>query len=159
MVKWLSALTAPKFFEISRISSADGITELSLTMLVKGVPDHSRISYVWSSGVQLNDALLSQVFSPANVPHHPRLSSNSVTPELLNSFPELFRRRFYVVLVVDSERSHQDAIAVGAGRIFFDRIFTHTTSFERFTHLAFHLACRQQIGGVIRQVAEVAEVP
>jgi hypothetical protein len=75
-------------------------------MLVKGVPDHSRISHVWnsgvagvagvqefrssgvqefrSSGVQLNDALLSQVFSPANVPHHPRLSSNSVTPELLS---------------------------------------------------------------------------
>src|SRR3984893_1787763 len=61
------------------------------------------------AGVQLNDALLSQFFSPANVPHHPRLSSNSVTPELLqllNSFPELFRRRFYVVLVVDSKRSH-----------------------------------------------------
>jgi hypothetical protein len=37
-----------------------------------------------SSGVQLNDALLSQVFSPANAPHHPRLSSNSVTPELLS---------------------------------------------------------------------------
>jgi hypothetical protein len=67
-------------------------------MLVKGVPDHSRISHVWnsgvagvagvqefrSSGVQLNDALLSQVFSPANAPHHPRLSSNSVTPELLS---------------------------------------------------------------------------
>src|ERR1700730_18437016 len=137
MVKWLSALTAPKFFEISRISSADEITEPSLTMLVKGVPDHSRISHVWNSGIQelqelqefrssgvagvagvqefrssgvhLNDALLSQVFSPANVPRHPRLSSNSVTPELLqllNSFPELFLRRFYVVLVVPSKRSH-----------------------------------------------------
>src|SRR3984893_358143 len=52
MVKWLSALTAPKFFEISRISSADEITEPSLTMLVKGVPDHSRISHVWNSGIQ-----------------------------------------------------------------------------------------------------------
>src|SRR5580700_1276326 len=156
MVKWLSALTAPKFFEISRISSADEITEPSLTMLVKGVPDHSRISHVWNSGVagvagvqefrsSAERCPLKSSFSPANVPHHPRLSSNSVTPELLNSFPELFRRRFYVVLVVDSERSHQDAIAVGAGRIFFDRIFTHTTSFERFTHLAFHLACRPQI--------------
>jgi hypothetical protein len=35
MVKWLSALTAPKFFEISRISSADEITEPFFTMLMK----------------------------------------------------------------------------------------------------------------------------
>src|ERR1700730_3094975 len=120
MVKWLSALTAPKFFEISCISSTDEITEPSLTMLTKRC-----------AGSLWNRAYLE----------------------------ELFGRRFYVVLVVDSERSHQDAFALRAGRIFFDRIFTHTTSFERFTHLAFQLACGQQIGGVICQIGEVAEVP
>src|ERR1700693_1477742 len=120
MVKWLSALTAPKFFEISRISSADEITEPSITMLAK----------------RCAGSLRGRTY-----------------------LEQLLRRRFYVVLVVDSERSHQDAVAVGAGRIFFDRIFTHPTSFERFAHLAFHLACRQQIGGVIGQIAEVAEVP
>src|SRR5712675_276409 len=102
MVKWLSALTAPKFFEISCISSAGEITEPSLTMLIKRC-----------AGSLCGRAHLE----------------------------ELLGRRFYVVLIVDSERSHQDAFAVRAGRIFFDRKFTHPTSFEGFTHLAFHLAC------------------
>src|SRR5690606_21174706 len=71
----------------------------------------------------------------------------------------LLSRRFHVVLIVDRERAHQDALGAGAVGVFLDGVVTHPSGGEAVADLASDLVGGQGVGGVIGEVAEVAEAP
>src|SRR5690606_9781995 len=71
----------------------------------------------------------------------------------------LFSRRFHVVLIVDRERAHQDARGAGAVGICLDGVVTHPAGGEAVADFARDLVGGQCVGGVVGEVAEVAEAP
>ena len=64
-----------------------------------------------------------------------------------------------VVLVVDLEGAHQHAQPSVAGGVLLDGVGAHATGFQPLAHLALDSACRQQVGGIVGQVAEVNKAP
>ncbi len=72
---------------------------------------------------------------------------------------ELVRRGFDVRLVVDRERPHQHALGALAARVFLDLEVAHAAGGELLADLTLDGAGRQQVAGVVGEVAEVDEAP
>src|SRR5271163_467958 len=92
-----------------------------------------------------------------------RLAARALTPTLSRKSGRagilLLRRRFDVVLVVDRERSHQHSEALGPRRILGDRVFAHPPGLELRALLGLEGAGREQVRGVIGEIAEIDEAP